>query len=361
MLDFDIPEPCVQPGLFSKAARESAGIGRNVIPVIWGSEGWSVNDLSPIFGEKPLTQRSRYTEIVAQVDTAHIFIFHHIIGRAWHQHLAIVQDIGAVNDFQCFPHVMVRDQNSDAPFPEIGHQVPDITHRDRIDPGKRFVQQQVFRICRQASGDFDPAALPARKSQRGRAAQMFDGKLGKQFFESFAPLVAIFLGDIQNRDDVVFYGKPAKDRHLLGQIADSQLGAAVHRQRRGIAPIDVHMPAFRKDQPRNRIERGGFARAVRAQQRHNLAPVQFHRKVADHHALAIGLAQVVHPQTGLSICNGKVRLGHAHSLLRTVFTRPCISAVLSARFRNISSAVMVLDSCTTITLPESFTVESAML
>ena len=51
------------------------------------------------------------SEIFAQIDAPHIFVLHNILGGAGHQNLSIMQDIGAVNDFQRLAHVVIRDQN----------------------------------------------------------------------------------------------------------------------------------------------------------------------------------------------------------------------------------------------------------
>ena len=95
-------------------------------------------------------------EILPQIDSAHGLVADDFIGRATHQHFAVVQDIGAVNDFQCFAHVVIGDQHPDAAVFQIVHQMPDFGHGDRVDPGKGLVEQQVFRIGSKAAGNFHP-------------------------------------------------------------------------------------------------------------------------------------------------------------------------------------------------------------
>ena len=62
-------------------------------------------------------------EILAEVDTAHVFIRHHVIRSARHQHLPIVQNVSAVHDFERFAHIVVRNQDADATFFQIGDQI----------------------------------------------------------------------------------------------------------------------------------------------------------------------------------------------------------------------------------------------
>ena len=64
---------------------------------------------------------------------------HHFLGGALHQQLAIVQDIGAVDNLECLTHIVVGNQHADAAVLQVGDEVADFPHRDRVDTGKRFV------------------------------------------------------------------------------------------------------------------------------------------------------------------------------------------------------------------------------
>ena len=48
-------------------------------------------------------------EIVTEVHAAHIFVLDDFFRRARHEHLAIMQNIGAIHNFQCFSNVMISD------------------------------------------------------------------------------------------------------------------------------------------------------------------------------------------------------------------------------------------------------------
>ena len=67
--------------------------------------------------------RSNDTETIAQVDPAHVLVLDDIFGRAAHQYLAVVQDVGAVDDLQGFLDVVVCDEHADAPVFEVGDEV----------------------------------------------------------------------------------------------------------------------------------------------------------------------------------------------------------------------------------------------
>jgi hypothetical protein len=70
-----------------------------------------------------------------------------------------------VADAQRFAHVVVGDQHADAARLEEGDDALDLDHRDRVDAGKRLVQQDEARLRGQRAGDLDAAALAARQRQ----------------------------------------------------------------------------------------------------------------------------------------------------------------------------------------------------
>ena len=49
-----------------------------------------------------------------------------------------MKDIGSVDDFQCFPHIVVRDQHTDAAIFQMSYQFADLANGDRVNPCKRF-------------------------------------------------------------------------------------------------------------------------------------------------------------------------------------------------------------------------------
>src|SRR5947209_221914 len=56
-----------------------------------------------------LASRSE-AELLAQVNPAHILVRNDFVRRTFHEHLAVVHDVGAIDDIQRFPHVMVGYQ-----------------------------------------------------------------------------------------------------------------------------------------------------------------------------------------------------------------------------------------------------------
>lgn len=98
--------------------------------------------------------RLRNAEIFTQIDAAHVLVLDDLGRGAGHQHLALVQNIGAIDNFQCFPHVVIGDQHTDAAFFQVRDQMANVAHADRVNAGKGFVQQQELGIRSQTAGDF---------------------------------------------------------------------------------------------------------------------------------------------------------------------------------------------------------------
>src|SRR6056297_3984797 len=85
-------------------------------------------------------------ETLTQIDAPHGFVTNDLVRRSGHDDRSVMQDIGAVDDLEGLTHVVIGDQNADAARLEVGHEVSDIAHRDRIDARERLVEQDVTRV-----------------------------------------------------------------------------------------------------------------------------------------------------------------------------------------------------------------------
>ena len=81
------------------------------------------------------------------------------------QHPPIADDAGMVANAQGLTHVVVGDQHPQAARLEKTDDALDLDHRDRIDTGKRLIEQNEAGLGRQGPGDFDTASLST--GQRG--------------------------------------------------------------------------------------------------------------------------------------------------------------------------------------------------
>src|SRR5258706_12695044 len=73
-------------------------------------------------------------EIFAEINASYVFIIDDLVGFAESEHQSVVDDVGVVANPQCFPHVVVRDQDADAAFLEKAHDFLNVEHRARTHP-----------------------------------------------------------------------------------------------------------------------------------------------------------------------------------------------------------------------------------
>ena len=59
-------------------------------------------------------------------------------------------------------YVVVGDKHADAALLQKAHDALDLQHGDRVDPGKRLVEQDEARPCRQRARDLHAPSLAAR-------------------------------------------------------------------------------------------------------------------------------------------------------------------------------------------------------
>ena len=96
------------------------------------------------------------------------------------------------------------------------------------------------------------------------------------------------LGDLEHGHDVLADGEAAEDRGLLRQIAEAEDGAAVHGQAGNVLAVEQDAAAVGLHQAHDRIEAGGLAGAVGAEQAEHLAAVDAERDVGQHRLLVVG-------------------------------------------------------------------------
>gem|GEM_PF-3156841 len=115
-----------------------------------------------------MVPRRLKAEPVTQIDAPNVLVADDVGRCAFHQHHAVVDDIGAVDDVEGLADVVIGNQDTDTPVLQVSDQVADIADGDRVDAGKRFVQQHEMRIGRERTGDLDTAPFTAGKRERRR-------------------------------------------------------------------------------------------------------------------------------------------------------------------------------------------------
>src|SRR5690606_14604491 len=226
-------------------------------------------------------------------DVPHQLVGKYLLGTAFGDDMAVVDDVGLVADIQGLTHVMVGDEHADALVLEVLDDLLDIVHRDRVDPGEGLVQQNELRIGSQGPSNLRAAALTAGQAHASTVAQMMDMKLAQQRIElALAPLAVQVLAGFQYRHDVVGHAELAEDGRFLGQVTDALARPAVHRQAGHILAVDQDVALVGLDQADDHVETGGLAGAVGAEQADYLAAVDRQGDILHDLAGLIGLGQM---------------------------------------------------------------------
>src|SRR5438105_2189647 len=136
------------------------------------------------------------------------------------EHRAFVDDVRAVADPERFPHVMVRYEHADAALLEEPYDPLDVEDSDRIDAGKRLIEQDERRTRAERARDFQTPALAARKRDRGVLAQMGDVEILEKLREAPFDVFRREALQLEDRLHVLLHGEAAEHRILLRQIGD---------------------------------------------------------------------------------------------------------------------------------------------
>ena len=114
--------------------------------------------------------------------------------------MTLADDIGAFADGQRLPDVMVGDQHAKTTVAQMLDDAFDINNGNGVNPGKRLIQQNEFRISGQRAGDFNAAAFTAGQRLTEAVAQMLDVKFFHQLFRAvFTLLAAEIVTNLQHR------------------------------------------------------------------------------------------------------------------------------------------------------------------
>ena len=98
---------------------------------------------------------------MAQVNPPNIFVLNNFVRGTAHQNLSVMQDIGTVNNIQCFPHVMVCDQNTQAFILKVMHKRTNLIYGNWVNAGEGFIQQKIFGVSCKTAGNLYPPSFSA--------------------------------------------------------------------------------------------------------------------------------------------------------------------------------------------------------
>src|SRR5262245_24418836 len=98
-------------------------------------------------------------ESLTEIEAANVRIGDDLGRKTMGEHFAGMDDVGPVDQAECFAHIVIRYQNADAALGEMAHKLLDVGDSDWVDAGKRLIQEHVAGAACQCPGNFQPAAL----------------------------------------------------------------------------------------------------------------------------------------------------------------------------------------------------------
>src|SRR5437867_3095338 len=221
--------------------------------------------------------------------------------RASPQNLAGVDYISAIDDGQSLADVVVRDEDADAGRGQTAHDRLNVEHGDRVDSGKRLVEQEEVGRDDQAAGDLDPAPLPSRERVGPVVADGVEPEVGEELVGSLELRRVGQVERLQDREQVLLDSHLAEDRGLLRQIRDAGARPAVHRETRQVALSQADRSFVGLDQSHDDREGGRLARAVGSEEPDDLSRRDVDRDAAHDRAAAVGLGETLRdPPRGLT-------------------------------------------------------------
>src|SRR3982750_2397434 len=119
-------------------------------------------------------------ERLAEVNSSNLRVGRETLRYALPKDLAFLDDIGAIGDLQCFPYVVIRDENADSSRPKLGDNPLYFEYGDRIDSCKGLIEQNECRVDGEAPGDLDAPPLAPRKRVGAVARDVRDPELLEQ-------------------------------------------------------------------------------------------------------------------------------------------------------------------------------------
>ena len=220
---------------------------------------------------------------LTQVDSPDLRIGAQFLGRAVAKDLALVDDVRAVGDRECFTDIMVRNQHSDATGFKVEDDFLKVDYRDGIDSRKGLIQKNEGWLDAQAAGNLDASPFATGKRIAAGLADVAQVQLFDQLFGTGAPGLAGNVLDLQHRQNVFLDRKLAEDRWLLRQIADAVMaGPHVHRDAGDVFSIGEDTAGIRRDQTDDHVKAGCLSGAVRAQKTDHFSLAHVNADAADY-------------------------------------------------------------------------------
>ena len=84
-----------------------------------------------------------------------------LVRRAFGENMTAVNDVGAVDQTERLPNIVIGDEHANSAALEMSHEVLNVADRDGINPREWFIKQHEGRLAGERARDFAASPLPA--------------------------------------------------------------------------------------------------------------------------------------------------------------------------------------------------------
>ena len=215
-------------------------------------------------------------------------------------HAARLEHVGAVRGAERHARVLLDEQNGRARLAERREEPHDLLHDEGRQAERRLVAQEQPRPAHQRAADGEHLLLAAR--QRARELRAPPVQHGKQAIGLLharvepAPEVAAAGQSVAAQLEVVEHGEVGEDAPPLRHQRDTRAEDRLGRLAGHVAPLERHAARGRRHEPGDGAEQRRLARAVGADEGHQLARAHLEGDVAERGDGAVARGQTRGPQ-----------------------------------------------------------------
>jgi len=228
-------------------------------------------------------------EFVSEVEAASLFVVDEFFGRAFEEDLAIDHEVGAIDDLEGFPDLVIGDENGEAiVFAEFADDGVNFLNGEGVDSDEWFVEHEETWICAEAAGDGEAAFFTPGE---GEGEGFPDGEDAEAVHEFLGPVVAFFPGEIftcfEDGEEVVLDGEFSEDGFFLGEVAEAETGPFVKGEAGDVFVLEADASSVWRDEAGDHVKGGSFSGSVRAEEADDFAFVDFETDFPDYGAAAV--------------------------------------------------------------------------
>ena len=167
-------------------------------------------------------------EPLPEVKLSGLFVANEKLAAALGQDLALMNQVGAVDDAERLADVVIGHDHADAARFQLENHLLYLCDGNRIVRGEGLVHQQKLGARHERAGDLQPAPFAAREGKGLLLRDVSEVQLVEVVTHPLGAFAAGHAGGLNDRENVLLDGKLAKNRRFLGQVTESKPAAKMN-------------------------------------------------------------------------------------------------------------------------------------